>query len=339
MNRLYMPLILCVILPTLICKADVAPVTSPDSTINLGVLKIYPPKSMPSVQTDDIDYGFSTLTFNDGEAKDVVIDHKSPSGSGFSLVGTAEAAEMPAPIMLQDFQRMIVMVNDATRLEQLRPVLTEKNYKTLTTKVNSGVSQYTVLAMIQAMRPSEVRITDSHIDADRAELAVEGRSSYGLMKGVVRVTKNDGAWKIESEKWNAGDRDIKGSALNSGPHTRGVPTLFLDRVSPEYKINRNFLTLNKVPTTRSKRAFMFVFLMNGQKKDPGLDKEHKSRAHMHIMWPGSRKSLKEQKEIKDQYPVDVSIANYADGFSAGEWNLVLPNKKPREISISLLWSF
>ncbi|MBL8013817.1 MAG: hypothetical protein JNN05_08225 [Candidatus Omnitrophica bacterium] len=62
------------------------------------------------------------------------------------------------------------------------------------------------------------------------------------------------------------------------------------------------------------------------------------RTHMHVLWTGSRRLMKEQK-VQQQYPIDFSIANFDDGYSPGQWNLILPDKKPREVVVSFLWNF
>jgi hypothetical protein len=33
------------------------------------------------------------------------------------------------------------------------------------------------------------------------------------------------------------------------------------------------------------------------------------------------------------------VARYNDGFAPGQWNMIMPRKKPREVDIALLWSF
>jgi hypothetical protein len=100
------------------------------------------------------------------------------------------------------------------------------------------------------------------------------------------------------------------------------------------------VALVKVNNTRKKQAFMFVFLMNKPTTEvEPAPKTKAARKNMHIMWSGSKKIVPEQKNIENKYPVDVSIDNYSDGFAPGQWNLALPNKKPREISVSFLWAF
>jgi hypothetical protein len=109
---------------------------------------------------------------------------------------------------------------------------------------------------------------------------------------------------------------------------------FLSDVSPEYIVDRNWLGLTKIVGDRNKRSIMVVFCMNKKKKET-----QPQRPRIHILWTGSKKRMTDQMLIEREYPVDVSIANYRDGYAPREWNIVLPNKKPREVRVSLLWSF
>ena len=110
----------------------------------------------------------------------------------------------------------------------------------------------------------------------------------------------------------------------------------ISAISPDYTVKRGFLSLSKVSYTRHKEAIMFVFLMNKDKADITTAKDN-PRARMHIL--GSKKIFPEQRLIENEYPVDVSIARYDDGYAPEEWNLILPSKKPREVKVALLWSF
>jgi hypothetical protein len=49
--------------------------------------------------------------------------------------------------------------------------------------------------------------------------------------------------------------------------------------------------------------------------------------------------LKDHILIEKEYPIDISVANYKDGYAPREWNIVMPSKKPKEVIVSLLWSF
>jgi hypothetical protein len=114
---------------------------------------------------------------------------------------------------------------------------------------------------------------------------------------------------------------------------------FISSVSPNYIIKRNMLSLTPVPYQRSKDAIMFVFLMNGKKPDPAKAPvwRNKSRLHMHVM--GTKKLFKEQTVIENEYPIDISVSRYEDGYSSEDLNMILPSKKPRKVMVALLWSF
>ena len=146
--------------------------------------------------------------------------------------------------------------------------------------------------------------------------------------------------RIKSEDLDAADLGSGVLAADNKPIQRKYDG-FLSSVSPEYTVKKGFLYLTKVPASRHKRSFMFVFLMNPEKLDPKKAKTINGSSHkrMHVMWTGSKKVVDEQRLVEDQYPIDVSIAHYSDGYSSEGWNLVLPNKKPRELLISLMWSF
>lgn len=144
--------------------------------------------------------------------------------------------------------------------------------------------------------------------------------------------------KMENENWDIEDKTISKNNL----HTQRPYDGFLAAVSPGYTIRRGFLSLAKTSVNRNKQSLMFVFFMNSDKKDSSKTTNQdsdNSRARVHVLWPGSKKMNLEQRVIKNEYPVDVSIANYEDGYAPQEWNLVLPTKKPRKVSVSLMWSF
>jgi hypothetical protein len=110
---------------------------------------------------------------------------------------------------------------------------------------------------------------------------------------------------------------------------------FLSETTSEYTIDRNWLGLTQILEDKKKRAIRFVFCMNKKNKNA----QPAERSRIHVMWPGSRKRMKDQILIEKEYPVDVSVANYRDGYAPREWNIALPSKKPKEVTVSLLWSF
>ena len=75
------------------------------------------------------------------------------------------------------------------------------------------------------------------------------------------------------------------------------------------------------------------------KEDLSTELAQGQRPKMHILWSGPNKMMPQQKEIKNEYPVDVSIANDDDGYAPGELNLLLPKKRPNGVTASLMWTF
>ncbi len=336
MRPIVVPLILLFVLPTLMSQADSPTVNAAHKSL----LKQPDPVEIP--------YVFSKLTLKHGPIKEYLIDHTPTvtSKEGFSFISIAEAAD--SVLTVDYLEKLLQAVNDATALHELQPVLSAHNYQLLKAKEKEGVSQYTILASIQSMRPQNIRVLDSKIEEDRATAAVTGRSLFGPMPGLIHLVKDDGLWKIEREEWQAAPAPMPIYNFVSARAARDwKPNGLMAQLTPDCAPNRNMLSLQKVPFNKNKRAIMFVFLMNKPKVDlrkakvlPGEDVSEDKRKYMHVMWTGSRKIVRDQALFQDgYYPADVSIAHYDDGFAAGEWNMVLPRKKPREVDISLLWSF
>lgn len=338
MRQLWLSLILCVFLPTLVCKADTTAFDQlPNQHLPQNLLK----ESNDPADTSEIRYGFSSLVFTSGPVQEVkIVRQTSPEETNvFSLVKTAEAVGMPTGLTPQYFETIGNSVNRVSQLGDLRSVLSQNNFQALEDKVKSGASQYAVLTMVQTMRPYDIRVMDFDIRKNEATLAVKGQSHLGPMRGLIHLVKQGDLWKIDKENWYAGGRDVQdylGAFLNPLPaknkYNDAESTGLMSQISPDYKTNRNFLSLTKVPYHKSRRAFTFVFLLNKENRN-------KSHTHMHVLWTGSKKILREQKVVDNQYPIDFSIANFDEGYSARQWNLILPNKKPREVVVSVLWNF
>ncbi len=358
MNRLFFFVVLGLLLPipTLICKAEMT------GLIEISSQHIPPhllnKQNLPNQPTPDITaihYAFSNLTFDNGPVREVKLDHRrEKTGKSLSLMKTAEADMPPNEILFKDFEKISNTINDASRLSDLSPVLSENNFQLLKAKVKTGVSQYVVLAFIQSMRPQNIYVIDVAIEQDHATLAVAGRSYFGRMQGLIHLVKIKEACKIEQEDWFAAAKNNKDHIVILATDNKNINVRpsggLLAEVTPDYRINKNSLALTKVPYTKDKRSLNFLFLMNkdktySNKSENSLVAEQttvlkdNARARMHILWTGSKKLMIEQKLIEHEYPIDVSIANYEDGYAPGQWNLILPNKKPRQVIFSLLWSF
>jgi hypothetical protein len=304
-------------------------------------------------------YGASSLQFQKGPVKVVRLDHRTRTldGNVFSFEKTAEATGLPDSMTIKDFEDMGNAVNGAGRLEDLKPVLSQRYFQLLQDKVNAGVSPYVVLAMLQAMRPDEQQVMDFKFHNDQADLIVRGRSHFGIDQGIIHLIREANLWKIDREEWQTGGKRSLGAMgavfkpLSSPKnyttiHASGI----LEQISPDYKYNRNFLSLTRVPFQKNRRAITFVFLIKKNKNDlnssddvyvkgkNGKVKENYP-TQMHVLWTGSKKLMSEQKIVDNHAPVDFSVANFEDGYSPGQWNLILPNKKPREVVISVLMNF
>jgi hypothetical protein len=341
MRRFVVPLILLFVLPTYPSEADTA-------SVNLhshkSLMKQPDPVEIPYVFTKLI-----KLILKSGPIREYTIDHstKPVQKEGFSFISIAEAAD--SVLTVDYLEQLLNAVNKATALHELQPVLSAPNFQLLKTKEKEGISQYTILATIQSMRPQNIRVLDSKIEEGRATAVVTGRSQFGPMPGVIHLVKDDGLWKIEREEWQAAQSQLSvhnflsPRAFREDTKRAGL----IAQVSPDVQVNRNMLSLTKVPFNKDKRAIMFVFLMNKSKSDlrkakilPGENVAQDKRGYMHIMWTGSKKIVRDQSLFQDgYYPADVSLAHYDDGFAAGEWNMVLPRKRPREVKMALLWSF
>lgn len=307
-------------------------------------------ESLQNTATEDvteISYGYSNFKFYNTPVQTVQIDRPAKKGElSFSMVGTAEASVIP--LLPKDFAKISDTITEASELNGLKSVLSEEYFQLLQEKVDAGVSQYAVLAMFKAMRPYKTYIIDSYTDENHAQLAVSGQSYFGPMQGLINMVSVDGKWKIENESWYA---EKNNSKSEKGPITKAISlsnekrfeeikrTDLISRISPDYKFKRNSLALIKVGDNRRKQAFNFVFVMDkdkhGDQQSAAL--KHNSRGRMHVLGPN--RLFKEQKVIKNKYPMDVSLSNYNDGYATDEWNLTLPSRKPREVTVSFLWSF
>jgi len=344
-------LIFFLFLPYSTCKADMMTLSANSKThFQTSILKKQNSKSVPDPGFVEISYGFAHVRFLNGPVQAFKIDHSSEVKAGvpLSLISTAEAAVVPDVFKVEDFEKICNAIPDAGRLDDLKPVLLDKNFELLKAKASDGVSQHVVLAMLQATHPRKIRITDSRIEEQRAEFAVVGQSAWGPVEGLMHMVKVEGIWKIEDESWQVGrsyDQGNRGivtgfkSLSDADQYLHPGPGEIIPGISSNYLVRQGTLQLNKVANNRRKRAFMFVFLMDKAKVDPdrlAVVKE-KPRARVHVL--GSKKIFPEQGITENEYPIDISVGKYGDGYAPQEWNLSLPSGKPREVAVSWLWSF
>ncbi len=356
MNRSFLILMLCIIFPSLLSRADEV-VFEDGATDDLSPL-LSPSANQQTIAKNplEVQFGFSKLHYYDKAVKEVKLTAQAKKSSGIPLFAVKEAQADLIPINLatNSFFRIYNTIQQASGLTDIRPVITDNIFNGLQNKITSGVSQYTVLKMVQEFRPEKVKIIDSRVEGKLAEFAVTGQSPFGPVQGLVNLVQSENEWKLDNEEWFSGDKtptkaDAVTMALgqpSSDPNVNASTNLFLDSF-PQYKFNRNILALRHAHTDIRKRSFMFIFFMDRpdsqQKKfytgDLTTENQDQQRPRMHILWTGPNKMMAEQKIIKNEYPVDVSIANDDDGYAPGELNLLLPKKKPNGVTASLMWTF
>lgn len=355
MKRLLFPLVFYFFLTTSVSGAEMSAFEdAPRVPIPSNIVNPQISQDIPLPHVIDIPYGSLNLSWSNGSAQEVKIDHRLPPNvdNSLSFVQVAQAAEMD-DLTPEGFENLWGSIQGARQLKDLKNSLAPGYFQKLQAQVESGVSQYVVLANMQILRPQKIHIRDFNIENSRAEFLVSGHSLFGPVQGLVQLVKIEGDWKIDQESWYAGGKDDKrpiGVALKPLEELKyygDVPSGLFAEVSPDYEVPRNFLSLAKVPYSKDKEAVSFVFLMNEDTmaqeeqvhSEEGGTLKNSHRQSMHVVWTWTKRFMVEQKRIANQYPVDVSIANDEDGYAPRQWNLVLPEKKPREAVISLLWAF
>ncbi len=351
MNMLIGVLIICLFPFHSTCKADLTPlsvVINPHS--HTGIFNDPNPQTTIGRDLANISYGFVSVKLYSGPVPDVKIERLSRENPDISLsvVNTAEAAVVPDPSDIRGFERLCNAVSDAARLDDLKPFIVDKNIELLKAKVKAGVSEHVVLAMFQVMRPQKIHIIDSRVEAGWAEFSVTGDSTLGRMQGKVHMLKAEGTWKIDEEAWYASKHpDRRDNLMVSVFNGLSDPQQYIypDRkgglsvISSGDAVKKRVLQLTKISNHRRRQAFMFVFFMDKAKADTARAAvtQDDRRGRMHVLGP--KRVFPQQHVIEDQYPVDISVARYDDGYAPEELNLVVPNGKPREVAVSWLWSF
>lgn len=356
MRRLWLILVFCVTLPALVCKADEQALNENlNSQIHQNLLRYNDLQYSPS---NEIRFGPSSLKFKSGPAQQVKIDHSALYAQGgiFDLDKTADASHLPSNLTIPQLEKLCNAINEAYVLEDLRTVLSSGSYQFLDNRVKDGSSRFMVLAMLQAVRAQQIQIMDFYLNEERGVVSVKGQSYFGPVSGLLRLVNDDGLWKIEKEDWFAGGgetRDHIASVLNpvsaNSKYAFTKPAGLMAQLSPDSRINRNRLALARAPYQKNGRAINFVFMIKKAKAESDsspklydLGKTSKIKGHpspMHVMWTGSKRFMPEQRIVDVDSPVDFSIANYDEGYSPGQWNFIVPTKKPRELTVSLLLSF
>lgn len=356
MRRTLLSLVLVVFLPALVCQADSHLLDDPSDLANHhNALKRIDLRKDSVRESSELSYGFLTLSISRGTAQEVKLDHgvHTSDVNPFALENTAEASMLPSGMTIPNLEMVCNAINNANELQQLKTVLTPAFYQQLENRVKEGSYPYMVLAMLQAMRPNDIHVLDFSVREGQISLVVKGRSYFGPVGGLIHLVNQDGFWRIGKEDWYAGggqNKDYISYAINPLPiHGKYVPQKpagFMAQFSPESRINPNRLALQRVPYSRNKKSLNFVFFATKKsvRTNPSGDIYDKNlpmgkRPPMHVLWTGSNRLMPEQKVVGGNSPIDFSIANDDDGYSPGQWNFVMPTKKPREITVSILLNF
>jgi hypothetical protein len=351
MNVLVGVIIFCFFLPHSTCKAETASLYAISNTsLHTDSLKKQDPQAAPDHGLVEISYGFMDVKFYNGPVPELGIERPSRAKTGLSvaLISTAEAAVPPDAVMVKEFERICNAVSDAGRLDDLKPVLLDKDFAFLKSRVKAGVSQYVVLAILQGMRPQVIRIVDPLIEEGRAEFVVLGNSTWGPMWGQIHMVKVEGAWKIEEESWHAGkyseQRDglvatVFKSISDVDQYIHPDPAGPAPKMSSGNVVWKRPLTHTRVNDHRRKQAFMFVFPLNQDKAGSGRSAALRDDTRTRIHGLRSIKLSPEQESNVNRYLADLFVEKEEERYTPGEWNIVVPNKSPHEVTVSWLWSF
>ncbi len=302
-------------------------------------------------QTTTLETGAVSLNFSNEPIQQIALadypkdDTMKPS----FFVGVAEASVIPTDSIMIDFKRAQERIQRARSLRDMEDVTTANYIQPLKDKVGVGVNELMVVSMLQNLRPDNVNIQDVRGQKDHSKLAVTGNSSYGKVHGVVEMVQDPNGWKIERETWFS-DQKKQVAVEKNLLTTMNVPPKLEDPMvnsslafveNPDVKFNRNTLNLQMAHPNISKKNFTFIYYI--QKKD--RMKEHLTgtkeelAAPVHILWTGPRSMVPQQTVVKNEYPINYSIADDNDGYMPGAMNLHLPKRKPNGVVVSAMFTF
>jgi WD40 repeat protein len=82
-------------------------------------------------------------------------------------------------------------------IESLKKLIVQEKAREL-----EGEKGTQMLKAVQAFSPAVVAITGTQISGDRATLTLQAEAGGGVMKGEVRLIREDSRWKVNEEKWD-----------------------------------------------------------------------------------------------------------------------------------------
>lgn len=266
----------------------------------------------------------------------------------------AEASLPSTDEAIRDFLAAHATIQDAVGLKEIQPVVSNDYYKKLSEKTEAGIKEQVVLQMTQNLRPATAEVRDVRVSGESVKIIAQGNSYLGAMNGLIQMDKSGGQWIIADESWFiGGSEQRKHDGVVADVFTATKEDFVQDRhqaislerqIEPEFSIKkRELYKLRKVNAPKHKNAFTYTFFMESKnKKEADNDPEEElvdDRKRLHILWTGPKELVPEQKLYHTTYPLDVSVARDDDGYLPGEFNLMLPEKKPNTFLASFLYSF
>ena len=323
-------------------------------TLKNGDLYDVNPAGTGQEQTE-LQFAGTRLSFFSEPVEQVILaDAPKAKESGIPLiVGIAEASFEDPEVAIEFFINANKTIQQAAHVEDIRPVVSATYIQGLNQKITKGVNENIVLSMMQGLRSDSVRVIDTRIEKGHARLAVMGKSFLGDMQGIVYLVKEGEYWKIEKEAWYSGDGIRRDSQRPLYQLALPNPVQAIENIDqdqpfalsrPQYRIDSDTLNFRNIHPTVRKNAFNFIFFIEkGRAKDAQIDEElgfrKKESTQLHIMWTGPKEMVPSPKIYRNQYPLDVSIADDKNGYVSGEVNLRLPQRKPNEICGTFMMNF
>lgn len=270
------------------------------------------------------------------------------------LESIAEASVELPEVAIRAYLEAHQRIQNSWQLKDLETSLSDQYLDRLSKRVDAGANSLVVLQMIKNLSPENVEVLDTHIEEEKAQIAVRGQASLGDMYGIVTMVKEKAQWRVDQESWFSADlKDLKQrlpliavdtvKSLDLVQARKKKESLTASLRSPDYSFDYNPFSLKKLNPYERDEAFMLVFFVQkgeSRAKDLGLESSDESdRNRIHVLWTGPKQLVPKPKMYEDQYSWDVSIANDDDGYLSGNFNLKLPDKRPKEVAASFLLNF
>jgi hypothetical protein len=212
-----------------------------------------------------------------------------------------------------------------------------------------------VLPLVRAFLPSETTVVDVEIDGDNAVLGLEGESGGKTARGTARLVRENGAWKIDGEDWNAGDAADEPEEPASEPVDRTPPpegewnldlegAAIPDRDASgrikgsdfhvvEAEIQNGILTLRNGAQFKHDAQFIVFLFLNGDDQTiagrkfafgPKQDFSAKVNAHVHVHSTKADGAF-DVESTADGFSMKLEFGELKDGRLPGRIYLCYPD--------------